>query len=307
MLQEAVEEYISALTYKERKHGQRSFHTCMAYRNDLGQFYHYLTDLGISQWSQVSRELIATYLLHLREGTAYRPSTVARKLAALKSFFRYLYEHQYINDNPTSTLEAPRIQKGPPQVLQPEQVHRLFEQVDTSTPTGTRDFAMLHTLYCTGMRASEVVALDLSDFHAKNATIDCHTGSETYERVLPLSIAALEALQYYLAYGRHRLLRSAPKHEPAALFLNHRGERLTRQGFWLIVKNYARKASITSLTPHMLRHSFAILMLKGGMDLGTVQTLLGHAHSTTTQIYMHLVSEQKPASNKGTDDLDPTL
>jgi integrase/recombinase XerD len=311
MLQDVVENYISSLSSKEYERGGGSRNTSMAYRNDLNQFCSYLLAQGVTDWSQVSRELVAAYLLQMRDGYAYRPTTIARKLAALKSFFRYLRNEQLLFHDPVEKLETPRIQKDLPQILTPEQVNRLFEQVDARTPAGMRDFAMLHVLYATGMRASELVSLNLNDFNSLCATIICpgRGGQARRVRVLPLSAEALSAIRGYLERARLYLVRG-PR-EQQALFLNHHGERLTRQGFWLIIKGYARQIGVSNITPHVLRHSFAITMLKSGMDLTSVQLLLGHAHISTTQIYSQLVhldtekGEEVMLSEE--DDSDPFL
>jgi integrase/recombinase XerD len=289
MLQEAVEEYIAALSNKE--HGRRgnNQNTMMAYRNDLRQLCAYLSACGVEDWSLVTQEHIETYLLEMREGQAYRPTTIARKLAALKSFFRYLHKEMHlVSSDPVESLDAPRVQKDLPQVLSVEQISQLFQQLEGHSPGGLRDMAMLHVLYSTGLRASELVSLDIADIDSVHKMICCTTrsGSFTKERFLPLCPAAAHALEAFLEFGRPRLVRRLS--EPA-LFLNHHGERLTRQGFWLIIKGYARRAGITCITPHMLRHSFALLMLKEGMELRSVQELLGHAHISTTQIYNQLV------------------
>ena len=245
----------------------------------------------IENWQQVTHEHIAGYLLEMRDAQAYRPATIARKLAALKTFFRYLESTGIITSDPIEKLDAPRIQRELPHILSQEQVANLFRQVDVETSAGKRDFAMLHMLYATGMRVSELVSLNLSDFDAQGATIVCpgRNGRSKRERVLPLLTTVVEATKRYLETARPGLITHHP--EEQALFLNHHGERLTRQGFWLIIKGYARQADITEITPHMLRHSFAILMLQGGMDLRSVQELLGHAHISTTQVYSQLVRE----------------
>ena len=260
----------------------------MAYRNDLRQLCNFLGTRSVENWPQVTREHIVMYLLAMREGRAYRPTTIARKLAALKSFFRYLYKEALIISDPVESLEAPRIQKDLPHVLTAEQISHLFQQLEALSPTGLRDLAMLHVLYSTGLRASELVSLDLHDLDTVHMTICCssHDGTSKRERSLPLSPAAAQELERYLDEGRPRIVR---RQSETALFLNHHGERLTRQGFWLIIKGYARRAGITYITPHMLRHSFALLMLRGGMELRTVQELLGHAHISTTQVYNQLV------------------
>ncbi|HEV2659155.1 MAG TPA: tyrosine-type recombinase/integrase [Ktedonobacteraceae bacterium] len=293
MLQEAVDEYIAVLAARKYAGGSNR-NTTTAYQNDLYQLCSYLTSQGVKDWQAVSHEDIEAYLCEMRDGLAYRPTTIARKIAALKSFFRYmLATHKELTGNPMEKLEAPRVQKDPPHVLSVEQVNSLFNVVRTDTPGGIRDLAMLHMLYATGMRASELVSLTLADFDAVHATVLCpgRNGQTKRERVLPLRVVAVEAIQRYLEEARPRLVR---REGEQALFLNHHGEHLTRQGFWLIIKGYAREVSITAITPHMLRHSFAILMLNEGMELRSVQELLGHAHISTTQVYSQLVCAQQP-------------
>ena len=294
MLQEAVDDYIAVLSAKQYADGGNNRNTIMAYRNDLSQLCNYLTLQDVENWQKVNRDHIAAYLQEMREGLAYRPTTIARKLAALKSFFRYMLNvRKEISANPIEKLESPRIQKDLPQVLNAEQVNRLFSCVHTITPGGLRDLAMLHMLYATGMRASELVSLNLEDFDVEHARVLCpgRSGQTKRERLLPLPVVAVEAAQHYLEEARPRLLR---RDSERSLFLNHHGERLTRQGFWLIIKGYARQAGIVDITPHMLRHSFAILMLQGGMELRSVQELLGHAHISTTQVYSLLVCAKQP-------------
>lgn len=262
--------------------------TVLAYRNDLSQLRSYLEEQGVVAWSQVTQEHIAAYIQHMREHLCYRPTTIARKLAALKSFFRSIHEQGIVEVDPAGGLEIPRVQKEPPNALSAEQIHRLFNQVEVDAPAGQRDLAMLHVLYATGMRVSELVSLNLDHFDAAKSTITCSgsDGRSKRERVLPLPEIAVIATQQYLANARPVLIVHHPREQ--ALFLNHHGERLTRQGFWLIIKGYARQAGITYITPHMLRHSFAIHMLNDGMELRSVQERLGHAHISTTQVYSQL-------------------
>ncbi len=291
MLQEVIDEYIASLSLKEQGRSGTNQNTVVAYRNDLNQVCSYLKRQQIENWQQVTHEHIAGYLLEMRDAQAYRPATIARKLAALKTFFRYLESTGIITSDPIEKLDTPRIQREMPHILSQEQISNLFRQVDVETPAGKRDFAMLHMLYATGMRVSELISLNLGDFDAEGATILCpgRNGRSKRERVLPLSVIAVEATERYLETARQGLITRHPDEQ--ALFLNHHGERLTRQGFWLIIKGYARQTGITEVTPHMLRHSFAILMLQGGMELRSVQELLGHAHISTTQVYSQLARE----------------
>lgn len=291
MLQEGIDEYIASLSMNEQGRGGSNPNTVVAYRNDLNQVCTYLQRLHIDNWQQVTREAIAHYLLEMREAQAYRPATIARKLASLKTFFRYLHSAGALAIDPIEDLGVARVQKDPPQVLTQEQIASLFRQVAVETPVGIRDLAMLRMLYATGMRVSELVSLDLGDVDVEVATVVCqgHNGKNKRERVLPLSELALEATKRYLQEARLRLVQRHPGEQ--AFFVNHHGERLTRQGLWLIVKGYARQAGITTITPHMLRHSFAILMLQNGMEPRSVQELLGHAHIATTQVYSQLARE----------------
>lgn len=291
MLQEVVDEYIASLSLKEQGREGANQNTIVAYRNDLNQVCVYLKRLQIENWQQVTREHITDYLQEMREGQAYRPTTIARKLAALKAFFRYMQSTGIITSDPIEKLDAPRVQRELPHVLSQEQIASLFRQVKVETPAGQRDLAMLHILCATGMRVSELVSLNLADFDAERATIVCpgRSSRSKRERVLPLSPETVEATKHYLATARMLLVTRHP--EEQALFLNRHGERLTRQGFWLIIKSYARQANIAEITPHMLRHSFAILMLQGGMELRSVKELLGHAHISTTQVYSQLARE----------------
>lgn len=291
MLQEVVDQYIASLSLKEQGREGANHNTIVAYRNDLNQVCVYLKRQQIENWQQVTREHITDYLLEMREGQAYRPTTIARKLAALKAFFRYMQSTGIITSNPMEKLDAPRVQRELPHVLSQEQIACLFRQVNVETPAGQRDLAMLHILCATGMRVSELISLNLADFDAERATIVCpgRSSRSKRERVLPLSPETVEATKHYLATARPLLVTRHP--EEQALFLNRHGERLTRQGFWLIIKSYARQANISEITPHMLRHSFAILMLRGGMELRSVKELLGHAHISTTQVYSQLARE----------------
>jgi len=288
MLQEAVDAYIASLSSKEDEGGRSNHNTMAAYRNDLNQLCTYLKQQEVDNWPQVTREHVTGYILEMRESQAYRPTTIARKIAAFKSFFRYMRNQGRIVFDPVEKLEAPHVQKELPGVLSAEQISSLFRQIEVETSAGQRDLAMLHMLYATGMRVTELVSLSMPDFDATRATVVCpgRNGRNKRERVLPLPPIAVEAVQQYIHTARPRLMLRHPKEE--ALFLNHHGERLTRQGFWLIIKGYARQAGITTITPHMLRHSFAMLMLKGGMELRSVQELLGHAHISTTQVYSQL-------------------
>jgi len=209
-------------------------------------------------------------------------------VAAMKSFFQYLQAEGAIQGNPTESLESPRVGKTLPKPLTVQQVDELLEQpAKRRTPEALRDRAMLELLYATGLRVTELVSLDLDSISVdpRSPSVRCF-GKGAKERSIPIHEQALRALVGYLNDGRSKLVKNRKER---ALFVNRRGERLTRQGFWLILKQYARQAGIqTVVTPHSLRHSFATHMLRGGAPLRSVQELLGHANISTTQVYTQI-------------------
>lgn len=289
MLQKTIDDYIYSLVSSRDEGGPGNKNTLAAYRNDLGQFCQYLIAQSVPCWSLVTEAHFDGYLLEMYEKQGYRPTTIARKLAALKAFFRSLHANGKISDNPLENLEIPRIQKELPAVLSTEQVRRLFAQVDTSSLMGRRDLAMMHLLYATGVRVTELVSLNVADFDPAGSTVLCPVRHKR-ERILSLPPVSCEAILSYLQTARPTLAMHHPTEQ--ALFVNHHGERLTRQGFWLIIKRYARLAGVAEITPHMLRHSFALHMLQQGMELRSVQQMLGHAHLATTQVYSQLIDER---------------
>lgn len=268
-----------------------SSNTIAAYRNDIQQFSGFTSGRRNGKgWASIDRLVIQEYLADLKR-KKYADATVARKVAAVKSFFGFLTAEQIIPADPTETLASPRVGKALPKPISPEQVDELLEQpLRRNTPEAKRDKAMLELLYATGMRVTELVSLNVDSVELRNdaAYVRC-TGKGSKERTIPMHEHAAEAVQAYLDEARPLLVRS--KHE-RALFVNRRGERLTRQGFWLILKSYAKSANIAShVTPHTLRHSFATHMLRGGASLRNVQELLGHANISTTQVYTQLTAD----------------
>ncbi len=269
-----------------------SGNTIAAYRNDLQQFDSYVTSVSGNgrprHWEQLERSLIIDYLVTLRRRN-YADATVARKVAAIKSFFGYLQAEGAIRRNPAESLESPRVGRSLPRPLSVTEIDELLEQpLKRNRPEAKRDRAMLELLYATGLRVTELVSLDVDDVNMSAPYVRC-LGKGSKERTIPIHEQAAAAVVEYLNNGRAALVKNRKE---SALFVNRRGERLTRQGFWLIVKQYAKEANITSdVTPHILRHSFATHMLRGGAPLRNVQELLGHANISTTQVYTQIARE----------------
>ena len=271
-----------------------SANTIDAYRNDLTQFHTFLSTLNLNgnrtNWRGITRDVIVSFVLELKS-RRYAEATVARKVAAVKSFFQFLQAEGAIDGNPTESLQSPRVGKALPRPLTVQQMDELLEQpARKGSPEALRDQAMLELLYATGLRVTELVSLDLDSIsmNGKSRYVRC-LGKGAKERTVPIHDQALQALVSYLNDSRPRL---AKNRRERALFLNRRGERLTRQGFWLILKQYAKDAGISEpVTPHTLRHSFATHMLRGGAPLRNVQELLGHANISTTQAYTKITDE----------------
>jgi integrase/recombinase XerD len=293
-MQSDIQRFLSGLESERGFSGN----TISAYRNDLGQFMAYLQKppesdhlSPASTWAEVSEDHMNVYLLHLRSRD-YASSTVARKTAAIKSFCHFLSGDGVIRSDLSANMATPRVEKYVPRAITTEEIERLLAQpaleAEASRPEAIRDQAMLETLYSTGMRVSELVALDLADLDLDAGTVRC-AGKAGRERRVPMRQSAVDALRRYLNEGRPALARDE---QESSLFVNHRGRRLTRQGFWLILKSYAERAQIGDITPHTLRHSFAAHALRHGAELRDVQHLLGHVSISTTQVYRKLAADQ---------------
>ena len=271
-----------------------STNTRDAYQNDLNQLMTFLAPrLGSTAtsdgWSKTTRAMLSDYVMELRDRD-YAPTTVARKIAAAKSFFNFMVNEALVTEDPTEDLASPKVGRPLPKHLSYQEVELLLAQPDKkgAAPDGLRDKALLQLVYATGMRVTEMISLDVGDVNLESGMVRC-MGKGSKERIIPVHKEAVVVIDTYVRQGRPGLLRSIL--EPA-LFLNRRGQRLTRQGFWLILKNYAAEAGFRSkITPHVLRHSFATHMLRGGAPLRNVQELLGHANISTTQVYTHLTSD----------------
>ena len=267
--------------------------TIAAYRNDLHQLAGFIEEEAakrgsIPPWASFDRQSMLSYLLDLRQRN-YAATTIARKVAAVRSFFKFMVAEGLIKANPIQDVRSPKIGRSLPKPISFSQVRLLIEQPSKlSTPEAKRDGAMLELLYASGMRVSELVSLNLGDVDLEGGYVRC-LGKGNKERVIPIYEQAALAVKEYIEGTRPQLVHDS---DEKALFLNPRGERLTRQGFWQKVKEYAKSANLdTQIGPHTLRHSFATHMLNGGADLRSVQELLGHANISTTQIYTHLTTE----------------
>ncbi|WP_425061138.1 Tyrosine recombinase XerD [Sporomusa carbonis] len=262
--------------------------TLESYGRDLRQFQTFLQNSQLDFLRNSNRDTILSYLNSLQlKGRAV--STISRNLAAIKSFYQYLVRERHIDKDPAVNLESPKLEKKLPKILAINEVEELLKQPNTFQPTGLRDKAMLELLYATGIRVSELISLNISDVNLDMGYIKCY-GKGAKERIVPLGSIAAKCVQEYIAKGRSKLVRT---YEEPSLFVNHHGNRLTRQGFWKIIKKYAMEANITKeITPHTLRHSFATHLLENGADLRSVQEMLGHADISTTQIYTHVTKNR---------------
>lgn len=295
-MQDQIDGFLAQLAAK----AEASENTVAAYRNDLNQLAAFLaayrSPFGdkISNWRQVDGSILQAYMLEMKDRD-YAATTVARKVAAMKSFFEYLLRTGAIDADPTEALASPKVKKQAPRTIPPEQVDRLLAAPTAQhSANALRDVALMETLYATGVRVSELINLDLADVDLFNRLVACNSGRRS--RVVPIFPRAVAALQAYLDDGRPQLLVD-PNEQ--ALFLNHRGQRLTRQGLWLIIKRYVNDIGIDDeVTPHTLRHSFAAHLLNAGANLREVQERLGHANVSTTQIYRQS-SDESPGQAAG--------
>ena len=277
-----IEDYIHFI----RVERQLSANTLASYRRDLASYAQHLQDIQqLKDYNEVHREHILLHLENLRaEGKTAR--TVARHISSIRSFHQFLLREKVTTTDPTVHIEMPQVEQKLPKVLSIEEIDALIAAPDRSKPQGVRDVAMLELLYASGMRISELTELNIEDIHLTMGFVRVF-GKGRKERIVPLGRGALNALSKYLERARYELQGKYPKTD--ALFISHRGKRLTRQGCWKIIKTHAEKARINKeLTPHVLRHSFATHLIENGADLRAVQEMLGHADIATTQIYTHV-------------------
>ena len=274
-----VKEYTSFMTDIRHK----SLNTVESYKRDVTQYISYLDGTGVTDISSTTKTTVLSYLLYLqKEGRA--SSTVSRTLASLRSYYLFMMQNGVVKSNPTSNLEAPHVEKKIPKILSGEEVEILLEQPKNCDNKGIRDKAMLELLYATGIRVSELINLDVSDVNVPMSFVRCKGGKK--ERIIPMGHQAKDALENYINNVRKYMVKDENE---TALFVNCSGARLSRQGFWKLIKYYQHIAGIeTDITPHTLRHSFAAHLLENGADLHSIQEMMGHADISTTQMYLHL-------------------
>ncbi len=264
-----------------------SLNTLQSYRRDIEQYIVYLKEINLHNVTNTNKTTVIAYLLNLqKKGRA--TSTISRNLASIRSFYQYLAKNKVIEQDPTADLESPKVEKKLPQILSTQEVELLLEQPKCIDLKGFRDKAMLELLYATGIRVSELICLNLTDINLDMGFIKCNKGSR--ERMIPIGSIAISALQEYINKSRGLLIQRS---DEKALFVNINGRRLTRQGFWKIIKQYKNQAKISKdITPHTLRHSFAAHLLENGADLRSIQEMLGHSDISSTQIYAQIAKNK---------------
>ena len=278
-----VKEYTSFMTDIRHK----SLNTVESYKRDVTQYISYLDGTGVTDISSTTKTTVLSYLLYLqKEGRA--SSTVSRTLASLRSYYLFMMQNGVVKSNPTSNLEAPHVEKKIPKILSGEEVELLLEQPKDCDNKGIRDKAMLELLYATGIRVSELINLDVSDVNVPMSFVRCKGGKK--ERIIPMGHQAKDALENYINNVRKYMVKDENE---TALFVNCSGARLSRQGFWKLIKYYQHIAGIeTDITPHTLRHSFAAHLLENGADLHSIQEMMGHADISSTQVYSRMMNSK---------------
>ena len=276
-----IDSYKSYLT--NERHAPSN--TVSSYIRDITQFADFLLAGGKRDFAEVTEEEVRMFVLRLEEN-GRSPATVSRSVASLKAFFNRLTEVGFFGFNPAAGVSAAATPKKPLRILTGDEIKRLLEQPDVKDPKGCRDKAMLETLYATGIRVSELIALDETDVNLSTGLITCRNGRE---RIIPIYESAVKSIDRYLLISRPNLA----SHNQRALFVNTSGGRMTRQGFWKVLKSYSANAHIEDdITPQMLRNSFAAHLLENGADLRSLQEMLGHADISSTQVYARAVKQQ---------------
>lgn len=283
-MQDAIDEYLHFIKVERGL----SINTQENYQRDLAQYKEYLTERGIHNWNEVDRFVILDFLQKLRDENK-AASSVVRMMSALRQFHLFLRQEDLTNDNPMQHIDSPKKQEHLPDTLSMEEVEKLIETPDVTTPLGLRNRAILETMYATGLRVSELISLKRDDLHLSMGLIQT-IGKGNKERIIPIGDIAAQWLERYFADSRPKLVKNK---ELPEVFVNFHGNKLTRQGIWKNIKAIVKEAGIQKdVTPHTLRHSFATHLLENGADLRMVQELLGHSSISTTQIYTHVTKKR---------------
>ena len=262
-----------------------SLNTLQSYKRDLKQFENYLGTIE-GKYNELTNDGIKDYIKYMQE-QGKKTSTISRGLAAIRSFYQYETKNKQVEKDPTEGIQSPKIEKRVPSVLTSKEVELLLDQPKDIDLKGTRDKAMLEFAYATGMRVTEIISLNVEDINLETGYATCRNGKK--ERTVPIGEMSLKALKDYMLNARHTMIKDDNEQ---ALFVNVNGQRLTRQGFWKIIKYYKEQAHIDKdITPHVLRHSFATHLLQNGADLKAIQTMLGHSDISSTQVYMQFQND----------------
>lgn len=278
-----MEQAIDAFVVYLHNIKKTSDNTEMSYRRDLSKLCAFLKLRGIEKVEEIRRDDLCDFVQELEE-KQLKAATVSRHIASVKAFCHYLCKEELVTSDLSEGLRAPKVEKHLPEIISVKEADTLLEQPTADTPKGMRDKAMLELLYATGIRVTELISLKLADLNLRMSYIICRDGSK--ERLVPFGEQARQALDKYLREGRQALVLN---HQNEVLFVNCSGQPMSRQGFWKLIKSYARQAGIqTEITPHTLRHSFAAHLVENGADLRSVQEMLGHSDISTTQVYTML-------------------
>ena len=263
-----------------------SENTLQSYRRDIVQFQEYLDNQRLV-YSKLDNQDINDYIEYLKK-IGKKTSTISRNLASIRSFYQYQVRVKKVKRDPTDGIQSPKIEKKAPSVLTSDEVELLLEQPKDVDLKGMRDKAMLEFAYATGMRVTEIISLNIDDVNIDESYVTCQNGLKS--RNIPIGTISMKALEEYIKEARPYLIKTDNE---KALFVNVNGKRLTRQGFWKIIKYYKEQAHITKdITPHVLRHSFATHLLQNGADLKSIQMMLGHSDISSTQVYMQFQNDE---------------
>ena len=280
-MEKQIKQFLEFLQNEKRV----SNNTLQSYSRDIHQYESYLSQNRIN-YVKVDNKVINEYLKYLQQ-KGKKTSTISRSLASIRSFYQYLMRVKKIKHDPTENIQSPKVEKRVPNVLTSEEVEKLLSQPKDVDLKGTRDKAMLEVAYATGMRVTEIISLNVDDVDLDSGFISCKSANR--QRNIPLGSISIAALREYIRDARPIMIKND---DETSLFVNVNGKRLTRQGFWKIVKYYKEQAHIEKdITPHILRHSFATHLLQNGADLKSIQTMLGHSDISSTQVYMQFQDE----------------